>query len=479
MIFLESNSWSILLVIGVLFFSMIIAHGLKKAVPVFKKLLIPSSVLGGILILIFTSIFKLITGETFFDLDALSIIFQETEIVNGVENTVNNTALYGTDLLDIITYHCLGLGFVAMGLRQGKQEKLTKERVGEVIDTGVTTVSTYLLQVILGMIITIIAAPLIKDLIEASGIILAFGFGQGTGQAMNWGSIYEADYGFTGGKDFGLAIAALGFLSASIGGVICLNVLKRKNRIQVKEVNEEVSEENNAPRPGMPKLTTNVAIIICAYAISYGLMALLGNLVGAGLKSTIYGFNFLIGTFVAIIIKSILKFFRKKNILKQDYIDNDLMNSIGGVAFDSMIVAGIAAIDLELIKDYWGLLLILGVVGAVATYIFNWIVAKKLFKGYAYEQFFAMYGMLTGTASTGIILLRELDPKFKTPASDNLVYQNLPAILLGFPLLTLAQYAPKSRQTAFTVLGIVVVFFIVLLIILFRRQIFRRKKKTE
>ena len=196
------------------------------------------------------------------------------------------------------------------------------------------------------------------------------------------------------------------------------------------------------------------------------------------LNPLLWGFNFMIGSGLAIGARTVMKGLRKVKLMNRQYQNNYLLSRISGVAFDIMIVAGIAAIDLELIKDYWGLLLILGVVGAVATYIFNWIVAKKLFKGYAYEQFFAMYGMLTGTASTGIILLRELDPKFKTPASDNLVYQNLPAILLGFPLLTLAQYAPKSRQTAFIVLGIVVVFFIVLLIILFRRQIFRRKKKN-
>lgn len=477
MIFLNSNAWSMLLVVGILFFSMILAHWLKKIVPFLRKSLVPSSVLGGIMVLIFTSIFKLITGDTFFNLEVLSIMFEQTTETGEV---IKGTALSGTELLDVITYHCLGLGFVAMGLRRGKEEKLTKERVGEVIDTGVTTVSTYLIQVIIGLGITIIAAPIIKGLIEAAGVILALGYGQGTGQAMNWGIIYESDYGFIGGKDFGLAIAALGFLSASIGGVICLNVLKRKNLIKVADIKDkELNEENINKRPGMPKLTTSVAIIICTYAISYGLMYLLGNIVGEGLKSTIYGFNFLFGTLAALLVKSVLKFFRKRNILKQDYIDDELMNSIGGVAFDIMIVAGIAVIDLELIKEYWGLLLILGVLGAVVTFLFNWFVAKKLFKGYAYEQFFAMYGMLTGTASTGIILLRELDPKFETPASDNLVYQNLPAIILGFPILLLAKYAPQSRQTSIIVWFIVIALLIVLLLILFRRQIFRRKKKKE
>ncbi|MBO7297543.1 MAG: hypothetical protein J6U60_00690, partial [Clostridia bacterium] len=44
--------------------------------------------------------------------------------------------------------------------------------------------------------------------------------------------IYETDYGFVGGRSFGLTIAALGFLSASIGGVIHLNILRKKARLR-------------------------------------------------------------------------------------------------------------------------------------------------------------------------------------------------------------------------------------------------------
>ena len=83
-----------------------------------------------------------------------------------------------------------------------------------------------------------------------------------------------------------------------------------------------------------------------------------------------------------------------------------------------------------------------------------------------------MYGMLTGTASTGIILLREVDGNFKTPASDNLIYQNFPAILLGFPMLILATLAPKN--TVLT-LVIIIAYFIVLNIALFRSFIFKKR----
>ena len=153
-----------------------------------------------------------------------------------------------------------------------------------------------------------------------------------------------------------------------------------------------------------------------------------------------------------------------------------MLNRVAGIAFDIMIVAGIAVIDLELIKDYWAVLLILAFVGTVATFFYIKLTSRILFKDYENEQFFAMYGMLTGTASTGMILLREIDPNFETPAADNIVYQNLPAIIFGFPIMLLLK---DLNERTLPYLGIIAGLFIIMQIILFRDQIFRRKKKEQ
>ena len=121
-----------------------------------------------------------------------------------------------------------------------------------------------------------------------------------------------------------------------------------------------------------------------------------------------------------------------------------------------------------------GALYILGAAGLASTYLYNAFVAKKLFADYSEEQFLMMYGMLTGTASTGIILLREADPDFKTPASDNLVLQNFPAIVFGFPMMLLANMAPTKPILTYIIL---VVFFIAMNILLFRSFIFKGGKK--
>ena len=460
--FWDYNVWGSITLLAVLMLALFGANILKRRVKIIKRSLIPTSVLAGLMLLIVSTVWEYLTDTVLFN--------------------INFFAGKGLSSLEFLTYHALALGFIASTLASDKR-KFSKKRTGEIFDTGVTTVATYLLQAVIGMGITIVAAYLINpDIFPASGLLLPFGFGQGTGQAMNWGMIYESDYGFVGGKTFGLTIAALGFLSASIGGVIHLNILKLRGKIKIKlgedsnEPMEQVEQKGEIPMNGtIDKMTVQVAWVVVTYAIAYVFMYLLGELI-PGMKSVIYGFNFLLGVLAATLVKNVLHFLENKKIVTRKYMNSFLLNHISNLCFDIMIVAGIAAIRLDAIKQYWGILLVLGVVGLVFTYGYNYFIAKKFFPNYSEEQFLTMYGMLTGTASTGIMLLRELDPMYETDAKDNLIYQNFPAIAFGFPLMLIANLAPV--QPLLTLL-ILVLFFIVMNVILFRRQIFKFGKKSK
>ncbi|MCQ2418553.1 MAG: hypothetical protein MJ085_02095 [Clostridia bacterium] len=460
--FWDSEVWGAFNLVAVLLVSLLAANSLKKWIPFLKKSLIPSSVLGGLILLLISVGYEKISGNEFFN----------TKFFGG----------NGSGVLEILTYHCLALGFIATTLKPSGG-KLGKERSREIFNTGVSTVATYLLQGVLGLGITLIAAALVKGLFRAAGVILPFGFGQGTGQALNYGNIYEQEHGFVGGRSFGLTVAALGFLSASIGGVIHLNILRRKGlKYDFGHEDEEtqalslqdVQGKDEIPMNGsIDKLTMQLVLIFLSYLAAYGMMAGLGALVG-GLKSILFGFNFLLGVVAATVIKFLNNFLMKHGVVKRQHISPFLMTRISGFFFDLMIIAGIAAIRINVLKDYWLVLLILGVVGALSTYFYTHFIAKKLFPDYAEEQFMVTYGMLTGTASTGIVLLRELDPDYKTPAADNLVYQNFPAMVFGFPLMLLATLAPTHPYLTFLIL---VGFFAVMNVILFRSFIFRKKKK--
>ena len=458
--FWESSIWGTFNIIAVLLLSLLVANIIKRSIKPLQASLIPTSVLGGGVLLVFAWLYNTISGREFFN-----------------ESFFGGS---GYNAMEMITYHTLALGFIASSFKT-TDGKITKQRSVEIFNTGVTTVSTYLLQAVVGFGITIVAAALfIPDFFPAAGVLLPFGYGQGTGQALNYGTIYENDFGFQGGASFGLTIAALGFLSASIGGVIHLSYLKRKGLIKTAAQqegiisSEQVQGMDEIPmQESIDKMTVQIALIAVAYMLAYFLMVLLGNLL-PGMKSVIFGFNFLLGVLAATLVKFILKLFRKYGWNTRTYTNNFLMTRACNFFFDIMVVSGIAAIRLSVLERYWGIMLILGVVGLVVTYIYNYFIAKTLFPAYAQEQFLAMYGMLTGTASTGVILLREIDGDFKTPVSDNLVYQNFPAIVFGFPIMLLATLAPvKPILTLLLLFG----FFVVMNIILFRSFIFKRKKK--
>lgn len=456
--FWDFKVWSGFNLVAVLLISLLAASILKKIFPALKASLVPTSVLGGGILIVVAGVYKLITGDIMFD----------TPFFGG----------NGTATLEIITYHALALGFIASTLKPSGS-KMTKQRTVEIFNTGLTTVSTYLLQGIFGMIVSIVAALVVKDFFDAAGLLLPFGYGQGTGQALNYGGIYEYDFGFVGGKSFGLTIAALGFLSASFGGVIHLILLKRRGKVTPPSelgndlYGQQIQSPDESPmQESIDKLTVQIALIALSYLVTYMMMFALGSLL-PGMRSVIYGFNFLLGVLSATLVKAVMNFLRRKKLLRREHTNSFLLTRASNFCFDIMVVAGIAAIRLGVLENYWGIILIMGVAGLVVTYLYNRFVAVNLFPEYPEEQFLMMFGMLTGTASTGTILLREIDGDFRTPASDNMVYQNFPAIIFGFPIMLIATVAPVHPVLTLIIL---VVSFVLMNLILFRSKLFGKKR---
>ena len=454
--FWDFSSWGFFNLTAILLASLLVANMLKRSIPWLEASLIPTSVLGGGILLAISVIYNQFTGTEFFN----------TPFFGG----------QGTAWLELLTYHMLALGFTASALKSSGG-KMSKERSVEIFNTGLTTVATYLLQALVGMVICILGARYLPDLLESAGILLALGYGQGPGQAMNYGGIYEMDYGFAGGKSFGLTVASMGFLAASIGGVIHLNYLKRKGKIVLDRgtgmAGEKVEGSNEIPmQESIDKFTVQIALIMVAYMLAYLLMFTLGNLL-PGMRATIYGFNFLLGVLAATLLKAVMNALQKRSIIHRHYTNDFLLTRATNFFYDIMVTASIAAIRMNIIGKYWAVLLTMGLAGMAVTYIYVYHISRKLFPAYAEQQFLAMYGMLTGTASSGVILLREIDGDFKTPVSDNLVYQNFPAMVFGFPILILATMAPTRP---YLTLGIVAVFMLAINILLLRSFLFRKKK---
>ena len=130
--FWDYSVWGFFNIFAILLVSLLVANALKKAIPVLEASLIPTSVLAGILLLVFSMIYDQFEPVKLFD----SKLFGEN----------------GYAYLEMITYHTLALGFIAGSLKT-TGGKLSKKRAVEIFNTGVTTVATYLMQAILGFVI--------------------------------------------------------------------------------------------------------------------------------------------------------------------------------------------------------------------------------------------------------------------------------------------------------------------------------------
>jgi len=410
-----ASTW--LSVTDFLFISLFLAMAtfLKKYIPALNRLLIPTSIVAGFV--------GLILGP---------------EVLNIVP--------LNTQMLETMVYHLMAIGFIALTLKSRSRQ--TDPNNGK---TGMLIVSTYLIQGLAGFAISLImAAWFLPDLFPPIGLLLPLGYGQGPGQAFSIGSQWEA-IGFESGGQIGLTIATLGFLWACIGGVILLNILTRGKR-QAPETGErktssistvsDISEGGEIPlSSGLDKITVQLFLIGLVYLATYLTLLLLSKWLtplgtfGQTLAQLFWGFHFLIGTVYAILMRLIYDYLIQKKWSVTHYPNDYLMQRISGTAFDFMITASISAISLTVVRSYFIPVAILSTVGGLITMFYITWISKRLFQQHQLEYTVALYGMLTGTISTGMALLKEVDPQFNSNVAETLVLGSAVGLVFGFPLM--------------------------------------------
>lgn len=411
-----SSEWTYVIDLTLLSLFLGIALYIKRTVKFFQTFLIPTSIIAGFI--------GMILGP-----DILNIV------------------KLNSDRLGNIIYHLMAVGFIALALKERPRDKSK-----EVVNTGLFIVSTYIVQGILGFGLSLLLFyTVFPGLFPPFGLLLPLGYGQGPGQAYSIGRQWE-ELGFSHGGNIGLSIAALGFIWACLGGVPLMNYLIKKRKMQVsaskenpsKELIHEVESPDDLPvGDSIDRISIQFFMIGIVYLVTYltlqGASAILVNFgtFGETLSQLLWGFNFIIGSLYAILLRIILDFFKKRNILVRNYPNNYLLQRISGGSFDFMVTAAIAAISLKILKEYLIPTIIISTLGGIVTILYVTVLSKKVYKKDVLENLLALYGMLTGTISTGMALLREVDPDFRTQAARNLVLGSGVGLLAGFPLMVI------------------------------------------
>lgn len=362
-------------------------------------------------------------------------------------------------------YHALAIGFIALTLR--RDENPTDKKVWS---TGMVIVITYLLQAIVGVTVVVL---LFRDIFLGAGLLLPLGFGQGPGLATTQGYAYASNgiVDLPHGGALGASIASMGFLAGGIVGVIALNVFARKNGLVVDKfhreeslVKENIEMETIKEIRVFDALTMQIVIIFLIYGFVYLTLALLEYLLygmnsslGNTFAGVFHGFNFLIGIIYALIYKKVLSTLEKRGKNVNFLTNNYILSNISSVAFNFMIIASVLTITNEAVERYYALVLAFTVFGTISTFLFVKWISKKIYSGkYEIHYFLGMFGMLTGTASTGLALLKGVDKDYESPIAEEMVVGSGTAISMALPLFALLMFPTFAVDTGENIYNILV-----------------------
>ena len=259
--------------------------------------------------------------------------------------------------------------------------------------------------------------------------------------------------GFEGGASVGLTFAAIGYLWACFGGVVLINMGIRKGWISAEMLKFMKDKTlltgimaKNEQKPVGGRLTTDseaidsfsfhVAAVCVVYFLSFlllkGLTILLGfaGKTGAELAANFWGINFIFSAISAIVVRRII------DLLKVGYVlDDDTLTRVSGFSVDFMVAGALAAISLVFVGKYWFPIVLMSTVcGLMVSITVPWM-SSRMFRDYKFERMLMLYGVSTGTLSTGLALLRVMDPEFKSKVSSDYMLSAGLTFILAIPFI--------------------------------------------
>ncbi|ACR80105.1 MULTISPECIES: sodium:glutamate symporter [Kosmotoga] len=408
------GSWDLVMDFMYLSFLLGLSAVIKRSIPGMRKLLIPNSIIAGFLAVLFGP-------------DVL-----------GIFN-------FNSDNLGFMIYHMLAIGFIAVALKKSNS-KLSKTG----FNTGLIITMSLTIQAIAGFAVSLFLYYLItKDVFPLMGLLLPLAFDQGPGQAFSIGSQWEA-LGFRSGGAIGLVMATIGFLWATIGGIFLLNIIvffKKKSKLvsEKKFIKKSVvSTVRDYEFSDIDGMTIQLLAIGIVYLVTFGfikwitaVLGIGGNSYGETFARVLWGLHFVVGVLFAFLFRKVYDFLRRDEKYTTQYLNDFLLQRIAGAVFDYMVAASIAAIPLKMVKENFVPILLITTIGGVLTVFYTIWFSKRTYRESVLENTLALFGMETGTISTGMALLREIDPNFESGAAENMVLGSGVALIFGIPLLVI------------------------------------------
>ena len=403
-----------LLVFGFLSIMLLIGIVLRSKISFLQKFLFPSCLVGGFVAMFLTNLrvvdFEFSTFETF-------------------------------------AYHFFNISFISVGFTRddnnGAGANRRKGFLKGPLWMALVQGTVFPIQAIIGGLTVIIFGLMGTEIFQTFGFLMPLGFNEGPGQALSFGKVWEG-MGFEHATTIGLTFASLGFFFAFLVGVPICNwgIRKGLSTFSPKDLPREILTgiipENMKGESGgelklhsgnVDSMAFQAALVGLAYVITYLLVDSVGYIFGGDVAKMLWGFFFIFGLGVAILIKWIME---KMGVA---YLaDPGVQRRITGWSIDFLIVATVAAIQLLVVWKFFLPIFLISFIGGILTTFIVFRLGSRL-PAYNLERMVSIYGCLTGTLSSGLLLLRIVDPDLKTPVALEVALMNIFAIPIIFTCL--------------------------------------------
>ncbi|MBU2648097.1 hypothetical protein KKI24_25545 [bacterium] len=393
-------SFDLVISFGLLSLFLLVGFAARAKISFFQKYLIPSCMIGGFI------------GLAVLNIAPVSLNIEQFEA---------------------FTYHFFIISFISIGLtafagneNTGKKTVPTVRGVTRgVIWGGVIEGITLAAQALVGCTLVFIFAFFGTELFPTFGFFAPLGFMQGPGQALSFGKVWEG-FGFENAATIGLIFASMGFLFAFFVGVPLVNWGIRKARgdgekADISEIVLKGFYPKNSVRESTGNQTTHsanvdslafqAALVGMTYLLTIGFVKVLNAPFSDTVSKLNWGFTFFHGLLIALFIGWLMKKFGINYL-----IDEGTQKRITGWSIDFLIIATIFAIKPAIVVKFIVPILVISLATGIITTVMLVYFGRRL-PEYNVERMVLLYGTCTGTLSSGLLLLRIVDPKLDSPVA--------------------------------------------------------------
>lgn len=367
---------------------LIVGLGIRELVKPLKKIYLPASVIGGVILLI---------------LGPQCI---------GIMEVPASFSSFSSVLIDLIMCALVfGITF-------------SFEKVKSYADYCCVAFSMYGWQIAVGTILGLLLTPLWPDMPDGWGIMGPFCFYGGHGTAASAGAAFE-QLGIQGNTDLGMIFSTIGMLIAMTVGMLIVNIGIRKNQTSFIHADGSHAGKDNsvflkkeAQKPlGYEKVSP---IAINGFAFQF---ALLGTALFIGRKifaalTVWFPFFSVVPSMLHGIVGGLVFWLILSKVGLKDLVDRRTVSTISGFLLEIVILTAVATIKLSIITSYWLPIAIYSVVQVAITIFIVFFFSKKFCKSEWFEKALMIFGMGTGSTATGLALVRTVDPQSESCAGD-------------------------------------------------------------